>query len=196
VLSFASTVFSVVNFINDKKDNIFTSSKKEFYHLADVLISEVDSSTIDVQTFKYLFNSIDRIAKGELQKYGFVNLLEDYFIYLLLNNGDNYTSKKHDVILRLIHLEMEQEPFNQLKPDQRRIMKNLEGAINNNDSKMALYNLMELNDVLNNMSVENNSLKKNNNWTITLGIIAILITIMSIIITLNQYNKHKKNDRR
>lgn len=78
---------------NKEKHNI-SQYEKEFFTTTNKLINNSDSLSINIETIKKIFNSIDRKSNGELFKYGFINVLEDYSVSLITDasqiNNNNF----------------------------------------------------------------------------------------------------------
>lgn len=92
---------------------------------------------------------------------------------------------------------MKGEPFNRLKSEQRRILLNLQRAINNTNIETGLYNLNELNDILRIQNEKEYNLEKQNAWSIPLAIVGILISlffgITSFIKSISKKRNHNGN---
>lgn len=194
---YSIVIISYIFFFKDftqKTDSKFDASKQEFFILTDKLLYGSDSSLISIETIRHSFNSVDRKTDGVLQKYGFINVLEDYLVYLL-SLKEKINKEKFNTITEIIRSELQQEPFTQLKSDQRRVMKNLESSINSKDSTIALYNLAELNDIIRNLNVDNEQLEKQNNWSLPLAIVGLIMTILFGLVSILRpisLNKIKK----
>jgi hypothetical protein len=167
----------------DKKSSIIESYETEFFSVANVLINKKDSNQVNIETLKFAFNSINRKSNGKLLDYGFVNLLEDYLVSLIndktLTKSNNYYS-----VVKIIQNEIKQEPFSQLPNDQRRVLKNLESAINAKDSLSAVYNLTELNDILIDNNNQLQSMESENKWALPIGIVGAILTLLFGILTI------------
>lgn len=176
----------IIVYIMTLRDRLFWSDgdssslekyKMEFFTLTNQLMTKKDSSELSIETLKFAFNSVNRQSEGKLQNYGFVNILEDYLV-ARLNDKDKYAKENYNYVVQLIKSEIKQEPFSQLPADQRRVLKNLESAVKSKDSTAAIYNLTELNDILINNNNQLSSLEKENNWSLPLGIVGLILTIL------------------
>lgn len=189
-----SYIFFFLKDFTQKTDSKFDTSKQEFFLLTDKLLYESDSSLISIETIRHSFNSVDRKTDGVLQNYGFVNVLEDYLVYIL-SQKEKVNKEKFYAVTEIIRSEIQQEPFTQLKSDQRRVMKNLESSINSKDSTIALYNLTELNDIIRNLNIEIEQLERQNNWALPLAIVGLIMTILFGLVSILRpisLNKIKK----
>lgn len=176
ILTITATVFLVSEtFTISEKSNLIETSKLKYYSSADNYLKNRANEVIDVQPLKTIFNSIDRESKGELYKYGFTNVLEDYYTYKINSNLDS-TDKSQ--ILSFIKNEIDQEPFRQLRPEQQRILSTINKAIELNDSIIAIDNLNKLNDIMRLDNQKMQSLEKENKISIPLAIIGIAFTII------------------
>jgi len=174
VLTWTSSNVFVETSSTSKGNNIL-QYEKEFFTTTNNLINKSDSSSINIETIKKIFNSIDRKSNGVLFKYGFINVLEDYSVSLITDtetNNDNFY-----LVIELISEELKGEPFNNLKSEQRRILLNLQRAIKDNNVETGLYNLNELNDILRIQNEHVYNIEKQNAWSIPLAIIGILISL-------------------
>ena len=110
----------------------------------------------------------------------------------IISNKNEFDISKYDYVVLLLKNELKQEPFSQLKTDQRRILKNLENSIIKKDSATAIYNLAELNDVLINTNNQINKLERENNWALPLGIVGLILTLLFGIMTVLSPISYKK----
>jgi len=157
--------------------------KMQFFQLADSIFTSQDTLNKPIELLKYTFNSIDRESKGLLFKYGFVNVLEDYHVYLRTDVKKDISSKigyVHHIyeVISIIKKELEQEPFTRLPDEQRRILVNLNKAIESDDKELAEINLTQLNDVLRLNQNEMEKLKGQTAWSIPLSIVGLVATLI------------------
>ena len=169
---------------NDLKSSVKVY-EDDFFKTTNALIKQNDSLSININSIRKIFNSIDRKSNGKLFNYGFVNVLEDYSVNLLTakTKEDN---ENFSLIVNLINEELKGEPFNQLKPEQKRILLNLQNSLKTQDIKNGIYNLNELNDVL---RIQNENIEKleiQNAWSIPLAIIGVVLTLIFGIISLGK----------
>ena len=169
---------------NDLKSSVKTY-EEDFFKTTNALIEQQDSLSININSIKKIFNSIDRKSNGKLFNYGFINVLEDYSVNLLTaeTKKDN---KNFSLIVHLINEELKGEPFNQLKPEQKRILLNLQNSLKIQDVKNGIYNLNEMNDVLRIQNENIEKLEKQNAWSTPLAIIGVVLTLIFGIISLNK----------
>lgn len=160
----------------DSKTNII-QFEQDFFTTTDKLINNKDSVLINIETIKKIFNSIDRKSNGELFTYGFINLLEDYSVYLITDTNQ-VSSENFPLIIDLINEELKGEPFNQLKVEQRRILLTLQKSIMNNDIEVGIYNMNELNDIFRIQNEYIEKLEKRNSWSIPLAIAGIILSLI------------------
>jgi hypothetical protein len=169
---------------NDLKSSVKTY-EDDFFKTTNALIEQQDSLSININSIKKIFNSIDRKSNGKLFNYGFINVLEDYSVNLLTaeTKKDN---KNFSLIVELINEELKGEPFNQLKSEQKRILLNLQNSLKTQDVKNGIYNLNEMNDVLRIQNENIEKLEKQNAWSIPLAIIGVILTLIFGIISLKK----------
>jgi hypothetical protein len=188
----ATSSFVLVFLVNDSilpklKSNDLKSSVKayeeDFYKTTNALIDQEDSLSININSIKKIFNSIDRKSNGKLFNYGFINVLEDYSVYLLTTETEKDNNNFY-LIVNLINEELKGEPFNQLKSEQKRILLNLQNSLKTQDVKNGMYNLNELNDVLRIQNENIEKLERQNAWSIPLAIIGVILTLLFGIISL------------
>jgi Ca2+/Na+ antiporter len=175
----------------DNDNSNLEKYKIEYFTITNQLISQKDSSDVNIETLKFTFNSVNRKSDGKLMNYGFVNVLEDYLV-TLLNNPDKFKNGNYNYVVQLIKNEIKQEPFSQLPADQRRVLKNLESSVKIKDSVSAIYNLTELNDILINNNNQLKGLEKENNWSLPLGIVGLVVTILFGIMSILSPISYKK----
>lgn len=169
--------------ISGVKKTIPEKHKIQFYQLADSIFTSQDTLNKPVDLLKHTFNSIDRKSKGSLIKYGFVNILEDYYVYLITEVKKDSSFKLSDAnhiyeVISIIKKELKQEPFTRLPDEQRRILVNLSKAIKSDDKELAEINLTQLNDVLRLNKNEMEKLKRQTSWSIPLSIIGLFATLI------------------
>lgn len=177
--------------ITDSEQSKLEKYKVEYFTLVDEILTQKDSCEISIESFRYGFNSLNRKANDKLFDYGFINILEDYLVHIFTNK-DKYNKEKYVFVTNLLKNELKQEPYSQLPNDQRRILKNLENAIQKSDSTSAIYNLTELNDVLLNTNNEIRNLERESKWTLPLGIVGLVLTILFGIMTILSPISYKK----
>jgi len=168
----------------DLKSSVKTY-EEDFFKTTNALIEQKDSLSININSIKKIFNSIDRKSNGKLFNYGFINVLEDYSVNLLTaeTKKDN---KNFNLIVNLINEELKGEPFNQLKSEQKRILLNLQNSLKTQDFKNGMYNLNEMNDVLRIQNENIEKLERQNAWSIPLAIIGVVLTLIFGIISLGK----------
>lgn len=190
-----STLNELVFDGSPKRDNKNTISQyeKEFFTTTNQLINNQDSVRISIETIKKIFNSIDRKSEGKLFNYGFVNVLEDYSVYLITDTTQR-NQENFRLIISLINEELKGEPFNQLKAEQKRILLNLQYALTNKDVETGIYNLNELNDILRIQNEYGAKLEKQNGWSIPLAIVGIVLSLFFGIISLVKSISKKDNN--
>jgi len=177
-----------------EKTNTLKQHQKEFFDATDKLTNRNDSLSINIETIKKIFNSVDRQSKGTLLNYGFINTLEDYSVYLISDTTKNNGNDKFSLILKLINEEIEGKPFNNLYAEQKRILFSLQKSINNQDIQTAEYNLNELNDMLIVQNATKEKLEQQTSWSIPLAIAGIILTFIFGIVSLLVSLPKKRNN--
>lgn len=123
---------------------------------------------------KIIFNSYDRKSKGELSEYGLVAILEDVYT--------KYASKAENkdrlkCIMGLINKQKEKDPYYGLRFEQEVVIKYLEEELYKSDDTDSSYShIEEIKEVVRRQNSEIDELKKNNAWTIPVGILGIILT--------------------
>lgn len=151
--------------------------KTLFYNTVDDAIFASDSISLKIESIKMIYNSVDRESNGRLFNYGFVNLLEDYLVRNSADSSKNLILN-NPKIFELIKNELQQEPYNRLNTEQKRLLTNLDKALRNNDSILVKFNLDELNDLLRLQNEYIEKLEFQNSWSIPMSIIGIILTII------------------
>jgi len=162
-------------------------NEQKFFTVASkYLESKSASNQYNMEDMKILFNSIDRESNGQLSKYSYIFVLEDYLSFIVSNDikeDDNY----YNIVYNMLEKEKEQEPYTFLTQEEKRIMKNLESSIKLNNTNNALFNLTSLNDVLRIKNEKVKRLETQNFWSLIISILSIVFTlffgIMSIFIS-------------
>lgn len=178
-----TVIFSIIIKRNDERKKLKTEDKIKFFETVDKAIFSNDSLMMNIESIKMVFNSLDRESDGLFYKYGFINLLEDY---LVRNSLDSSRIKilKNSRIYDLIKKELEQEPYSRLTSEQRRLLINLDKSLQDGDSLLAKFNLIELNDMLRNQNDNIEKLELQNTWSLFIGITGTVLTIVFGLITI------------
>lgn len=173
----ALSVWYLVGYITLISDNDVTkkkvNNKPAFYEQLNEYIITRDSMQLNLNEIKIIFNSLDRKYNGEYNNYGFINLLEDYYVQRILISNDTATQQVYNILIN----EKKIEPFSQLPSEQKGILTNLKRAIEEQDYANSNFNLMELNDLL---KIQNDQLyreRKQNTWSIPLAISGIVLSV-------------------
>ncbi|HHX8492586.1 TPA: hypothetical protein ACVO3B_004431 [Vibrio diabolicus] len=151
-------------------------SKKETDEVVTAIVKSIETSVGEEamsSRFKIIFNSHDRKLNGELQKYGYVQLLEDSFTKEATNNP---TSDKLEVLLNVIEKEKVKDPFYGLKFEQELVIKNLESQLSSEADKLLVVD--QIKEIVRRQNLEIEELKKSNALGIPLGIAGLLFTVI------------------
>ncbi|PTP52545.1 hypothetical protein [Vibrio splendidus] len=151
-------------------------NRKETDAVVTALVKSIDisvSEEIMSSRFQIIFNSHDRKLNGELQKYGYVQLLEDAFTNEATSNP---SSDKLTLLLNVIDKEKVKDPFYGLKFEQELVIKNLESQLS--DEKDKLFIVDQIKEIVRRQNLDIEELKKSNALGIPLGIAGLLFTVV------------------
>ncbi len=144
-------------------------------NLFEYMYKGLSNNLFTDQYCKTAFNHFDRKSDGTLSKYGYIEILEDFVVYV-----GNKESKGNpaliDKIMGILNKAKETEPFASLPSEERRLMDNVQLFIQNNDSANSLNTLNELKQVILVRHKEYNRIAKQNAWSIPLAVLGILFT--------------------
>ncbi|WP_318488949.1 hypothetical protein [Photobacterium leiognathi] len=151
-------------------------SKKQTDEVVTAIVKSIETSVGEEamsSRFRIIFNSHDRKLNGELQKYGYVQVLEDSFTKEATNNP---TSSKLNILLNVIEKEKVKDPFYGLKFEQELVIKNLESQLSSETDKLLIVD--QIKEIVRRQNLEIEDLKKSNALGIPLGIAGLLFTVI------------------
>lgn len=161
--------------------------------VVEAVIKSIDSKQ-DVESLsdrlEIVFNSYDRKSNGELQQYGYVQVLEDAFTE---ESTKNATSEKLGILVDVIQKEKVRDPFYGLRFEQELVIKNLESLLNGEENKLLIVN--QVKEIVRRQNIEIDELKKNNAMGIPLGIAGLVFTVIFGLLGLS-YPLVVRNKRR
>ncbi|MEZ8771611.1 hypothetical protein [Vibrio sp. 10N.247.310.17] len=171
LIAYVAVIVIFVTITQQGKEN-----RKETEAVVTALIKSIDISVSDEimsSRFQIIFNSHDRKLNGELQKYGYVQLLEDAFTNEATSNP---SSSKLTLLLNVIDKEKVRDPFYGLKFEQELVIKNLESQLTDEEDKLLVVD--QIKEIVRRQNLDIDDLKKSNALGIPLGIAGLLFTIV------------------
>ncbi|MDP3150101.1 MAG: hypothetical protein Q8N83_13345 [Ignavibacteria bacterium] len=142
------------------------------------------------------FNYFDRESEGALTNAGYIELLENFAVYLITENlqKDSSFQFNYQKAIDLLAKAKETEPFASLPNEERRLMDNIQIFIHRNDTLNTLQSLTELKQVILARHEEYRKIDIQNSWSLPLAIIGIAFTIIfGIWSTITSIKKYKNS---
>jgi len=172
VTSFSALLFSII-IIRDKtkrkygKDKIYKLLENNFEHN---LINDKEDILI-------LLNSVNREYDSN---YSIISILEDYKANLSMDKikEENLFKNIHEKIKELIKIENQEKPFNNVPIEEKRILRNINENIKNNQIELIKINIQELASVI---TTRNKAYEKTNiinKWSLPVAIIGTIVAII------------------
>ena len=128
-----------------------------------------------------------RITKASIEREFSINLstidiLQDYLVHVQDQKDDaasnNDIEKLHIQICGLIETENEEQPFERLPEDERRLLRSLSDAIRHDDKESIRFNLDELCSVVSIRHKEYQKAHKMSRWAVPLAVFGLLFTLI------------------
>lgn len=135
------------------------------------------NNTFDEEYCKTSFNHFDRKSSGSLSKYGYIELLEDFLVYLS-NKDKGFKEEHYKKTIEVLRKAKQTEPFASLPSEEKRLMDNIQIFIQKNDNQNSINTLNELKQVILSRHKEYERIEKQNSWSIPLAFIGIFFTII------------------
>ncbi len=151
--------------------------KRDFFEAAETYLKESAVDLDAAAALRMIFNSVDREHDGALTRYGYVCVLEDFLVEIITDR-DTENDGLSTSLIPILEKERLQEPYSKLPPEERRILVNLESAVRNNDTEIALSNLNEISDLLKIRADTLARLRSQNTWSIALAILGLVLTVL------------------
>jgi len=150
-----------------------TTQEKLFQFLEKGL----NSGQFDESFCKTAFNHFDRQADGSLSKYGYVEILEDFVVYIS-SKSDTIIPKYYDDAQNILQKAKETEPFASLPSEEKRLMDSIKLFIQRKDTLNAANQLDELKQVILARHREYERIEIQNSWSIPLAIMGLMLTLI------------------
>jgi hypothetical protein len=166
------------------------AGEKKFF---DVLEKSINKDYFDQEYCKIIFNSIDRDVKGTLLKYGYIELLEDFLVYLD-NKKEKIEKVKIERLNTIIKEAKQIEPYAALPSEERRLMNTLQLFINQENWTNALNMLNELKSVILIRHQEYEKIENKAKWSNRLAFIGVSFTFIFGIWTIILSFKRRRAD--
>ena len=142
----------------------------------------------DKEDILVLLNSISR--EYEIN-YSFDSLLEDYIVSISKNENDGFQKDEYDLIKKMIMIEKQEKPFNNVPEEEKRILISINECLKTNNLEPIKTNLKELSTVISTRNRIYEKTAKVNKLAITITIISVIVTIMFGIIGLQKIDYKK-----
>ncbi len=151
-----------------------SESEKMFAYLQD----GVGKDKFNEEYFNTAFNHFDRKSDGELGKYGRIELIEDFLVYLNTQSKDEDPAKTESVSQFLSRIKAV-EPFSALPAEERRLMDHLQVLITNKENlEPVVQTLNELKQVILARHKEYQRIEAQNSWSLPLSFVGVFLTLV------------------
>ncbi len=129
------------------------------------------------------FNSFDRKCYGALSKYGYIEIIEDFIVYLNTNiendNPKDVASNRLDSVVKLLNKAKETEPYASLPSEEKRLMNHIQTLLRSNGSQSDIdQSMSELKQVLISRHKEYEKIEAQNAWSMPLAFAGVFFTII------------------
>jgi hypothetical protein len=146
--------------------------------LFKLLTNNFEQSNIgEKEDILFLINSVNREFDTN---YSLISILEDYIVYLSKDeiNEKNNNEKKYGIIKNIIKIEIQEKPFNNVPDEEKRILRNVNENIKNNQIELIKYNLQELSSVITTRNKIYEKANKINRWSLPIAVISIIVAVI------------------
>lgn len=126
---------------------------------------------------KTAFNHFNRQAGGSLSKYGYVETLEDFVVYIT-SKGDAITTEFYRDAQNILERAKTTEPFASLPSEEKRLMDSIQLSIQRKDTPNGVNQLNELKQVILARHREYERIESQNSWSIPLAIFGLVLTLI------------------
>jgi len=124
----------------------------------------------------FLLNSINREYD---RNYSLVNILEDYIVHITKEEINiNNINDIHSLIKKVIEIENQEMPFNNVPDQEKRILKNISDNLKNKYFESINTDLQELGSVITTRNKIYERTNKINKWSLFIAIISTVIAII------------------
>jgi hypothetical protein len=149
--------------------------------LFEYLSNGLENNLLDAEFLGTAFSHFDRQSNGALVKYGYIETLEDFIVYLNSPDQNSTSSRSNSTasIIQLLTEARETEPFASLPSEERRLMDYIQTLVSNQASNEDLAHAMnELKQVLLARHKEYLRIESQNAWSIPLAIAGLILTVV------------------
>jgi hypothetical protein len=167
LLCFTLSLYNSLTVNRDKNKGI-----EKFYKLLTIKFKKnLVSSKEDIVI---LLNSISREYSSD---YSFAPILEDYLAYTT-DKEDELSDKNYNLLKTIIKDETVEKPFSNVPEEERRLLRNINNSVKNNDLESIKDDLQELNSVISAKNRIHQRTNKINNWSLPCAVAGIILTII------------------
>lgn len=129
------------------------------------------------------FNSFDRKCDGALTKYGYIETLEDFIVYLNTNlkkdTPKDVASSQLESVIKLLNNAKDTEPYASLPSEKKRLMNHIKTLLRSNVPQSDIDQSMnELKQVLLSRHKEYLKIEAQNSWSMPLAFAGVFFTII------------------
>lgn len=161
-------------------DDSTNRTEKAQERFLDLVKGNIDKGVIlDLEILRHIRESVERKFKTEIVV---SNMLQDALTVINdpeeKESGVESQEELNKKITHLIKEENKAAPFDNLPEEERRLLRALEDAINNNDQLAVQFNMNELNTVISLRNAEYLKVSKINRWSVPLAVIGLGLTIV------------------
>lgn len=140
----------------------------------------------------FLLNSINREYD---RNYSLVNILEDYIVYITREEINiNNLNDIHSLIKKIIEIENQEMPFNNVPEQEKRILKNISDNLKNKYFESINTDLQELGSVIAARNKVYEKTNKINKLSLPIAIAGTIVAIIFGIISFNNVDYKKIED--
>ena len=146
--------------------------------LFEYLETGLSQNLFNEEYCRLAFNHFDRKSDGNLKKYGYVESLEDFVVYLNSKKSEDTGKQAHSqAVMAIVQHAKKVEPFASLPSEEKRLMDNIQTFIQNNDDDNSLSNLQQLKQVILARHKEYQKIEQQNKWSIPLAFAGVAFTL-------------------
>lgn len=167
------------------KKLLFTESPKQSTQekYFEYLRNGINDDLFNANFVKTSFNSFDRQLDGAMSKYGYIETLEDFIVFLNTNrenpNKADKSINQTQVVVDLLAKARETEPYASLPSEERRLMDHIQTLIKTQDNSADINQAMnELKQVILARHKEYQKIEAQNSWSIPLAFAGVFFTIV------------------
>jgi len=151
-----------------------TRKRKAFVLLNEGFKNDTIQEKSDIDN---ILNFLNNTAQNDTEKLSLEQFLSDYKIYLRQNNNHQILKEQRDFIQKVINQEKETQPYSNIPDYERRLLLEIEDAMKNNKH----FSLINLSNTIADKERKIERAQTINSWSIPLGILGVVFSILSII---------------